>query len=89
MARVFAGQEAGKLQAVDRLVCFGCLSGMCRHRHEVDAKGRPLGPKDAVTYVDGTALCIDCAAHAADEVAVEAEEHAEPAPAASPVRLAG
>ena len=89
MARVFAGQEAGKLCAVDRLVCFGCLSGMCRHHHETDAKGRPLGPKDAVTYVDGTALCIDCAAHAADRAGLQDEEAPEPPATASPVRLAG
>jgi hypothetical protein len=86
---MFASKEAGKLTAVERLVCFGCLSGMCRHRHELDAKGRPLGPKDAVTYVDGTALCIDCAVHAADEVAAEADATPEPARTASPVHLAG
>jgi hypothetical protein len=82
---VFVFCEAGKLTAVERLVCFGCLSGMCRHHHELDAKGRPLGPKDAVTYVDGTALCIDCAAH--DAEAIEAEAAPEPARTASPVRL--
>jgi hypothetical protein len=73
---------------VDRMMCFGCLSGMCRHHHETDAKGRPIGPKEAVTYVDGTALCIDCAAHAGELGAAEPAEAVEAAPAPSPVRLA-
>jgi hypothetical protein len=60
---------------------------MCRHHHEADAKGRPIGPKEAVTYVDGTALCIDCAAHAGDLVAPQPDEAVEAAPAASPVRF--
>jgi hypothetical protein len=60
---------------------------MCRHQHETDAKGRPIGPKEAVTYVDGTALCIDCAAHAGDLVAPQPEGAPEAARAAA-VRLA-
>jgi hypothetical protein len=73
---------------VDRMMCFGCLAGMCRHQHETDAKGRPIGPKEAVTYVDGTALCIDCAAHAGDLVAPQPEGAVEATAEASPVRLA-
>jgi hypothetical protein len=73
---------------VDRMMCFGCLSGMCRHQHETDAKGRPIGPKEAVTYLDGTALCIDCAARAGDLVAPQPAGAVEAVPPASPVRLA-
>lgn len=40
-----------------------------------------------MTYVDGTALCIDCAAHAGDLVAPQSEEAIEAAPEPSPVRL--
>lgn len=86
---MFAGQNAGQLgHMVDRMMCFGCLSGMCRHQHETDAKGRPIGPKEAVTYVDGTALCIDCAAHAGELVAPQAGEAVEAASAAAPLRIA-
>jgi hypothetical protein len=60
---------------------------MCRHHHETDAKGRPIGPKEAVTYVDGTALCIDCAAHASDLGIPQPEAAVEAAPAASRVCL--
>jgi hypothetical protein len=48
-----------------------------------------MGPKEAVTYVDGTALCIDCATQAGDLVVAQTEGAAEAAPTASPVRVAG
>ncbi len=46
-----------------------------------------MGPKEAVTYVDGRALCIDCAAHARELVAPQPDGDIEAAPTASPARL--
>lgn len=42
-------------------MCFACMTATCRHKH-------CGGMVPAITYYEGTALCLDCASATVDGI---------------------